>query len=502
MAVDGQLVARTVGELRATLPQDGDLLVGLGRVVEATRTVVGVDGTGLTLAHEDGRPRWVAVSDAAMELLEQIQHGLGEGPCLAAFAQDRVVAVEDLRSERVWDRLAAVVGQLQVRGVLSVPVRLADQPVGTLDVYASQPRAWTPREVEALGALAVVTAELVSTGVELADREVEVAQLRRALASRVWIEQAKGVLAATGGSARMRRSSSSASGRGRHRGSWPTWPRRSSRRPSASGSRPWVDDARVRAAEARAREAEQALRRPRPGWPDAPRPWTGPRTPPTSASGPPTSATTSPTNASEPPTNATGPPAIPSSAVGPQRATNRPRDGRVGTLDLMRPRPARVGTTPTCSLADLRQGGGGPARHGGQGPHRQGSGRPGIQVALCLPGARDALPTTAAGKAGGATPSGLVGRVDGARRARHPHRRAGLGGELVSGRPRDGAAAAGFRPAISIEQAAKARQRPAGGGHAQREVPAAPGAVVVAQAGRSGSGGGGRLAQRERGRRL
>jgi GAF domain-containing protein len=130
MAVDGQLVARTVGELRATLPQDGDLLVGLQRVVEATRTVVGVDGTGLTLAHEDGRPRWVAVSDAAMELLEQIQHDFGEGPCLAAFAEDRVVAVEDLGSERVWDRIAAVVGQLHVRGVLSVPVRLADQPVG------------------------------------------------------------------------------------------------------------------------------------------------------------------------------------------------------------------------------------------------------------------------------------------------------------------------------------------------------------------------------------
>jgi hypothetical protein len=82
MAVDGQLVARTVGELRATLPKAGDLLVGLGRVVEATRTVVGVDGTGLTLAHEDGRPRWVAVSDAAMELLEQVQHDFGEGRAL------------------------------------------------------------------------------------------------------------------------------------------------------------------------------------------------------------------------------------------------------------------------------------------------------------------------------------------------------------------------------------------------------------------------------------
>ena len=219
MAVDGQLVARTVGELRATLPQEGDLLVGLGRVVEAARTAVGVDGTGLTLAHEDGLPRWVAVSDAAMELLEQVQHDFGEGPCRLAYAEDRVVAVEDLGSELVWDRIAAVVGQLQVRGVLSVPVRLATQPVGTLDVYATQPRVWSPGEVEALGALAMVTAELVSTGVELANREVEVAQLRQALASRVWIEQAKGVLAATGGVRPDRRSSSCGSGHGRPRAS-------------------------------------------------------------------------------------------------------------------------------------------------------------------------------------------------------------------------------------------------------------------------------------------
>jgi len=219
-----------------------------------------VDGTGLTLAHEDGQPRWVAVSDAAMELLEQIQHDFGEGPCLAAFAEDRVVAVEDLRSERVWDRIAAVVGQLHVRGVLSVPVRLADQPVGTLDVYVTQPRAWSTGEVQALGALAAVTAELVSTGVELANREVEVAQLRQALANRVWIEQAKGVLAAT-------------------RGVDPDQAFQQLRKQARSSSRKLadlaqevvqeaqreriaalaVDDARVRAAEVRARETEHAL---------------------------------------------------------------------------------------------------------------------------------------------------------------------------------------------------------------------------------------------------
>jgi ANTAR domain/GAF domain len=233
MAVDGQLVARTVGELRATLPQDGDLLVGLGRV---------------------------AVSDAAMELLEQIQHDFGEGPCLAAFAEDRVVAVEDLGRELVWDRLAAVVGQLQVRGVLSVPVRLADLPVGTLDVYVTQPRAWTPAEVEALGALAVVTAELVSTGVELAVRDAEVAQLRQALANRVWIEQAKGVLAATRGvgpdqAFQQLRSQARSSSRKLADLAQEVVQAAQRERIAAKA----VDDARVRAAEARARAAEQAL---------------------------------------------------------------------------------------------------------------------------------------------------------------------------------------------------------------------------------------------------
>src|SRR4029453_9202161 len=93
-----------------------DLLARLGRVVEATRTVVGVDGTGLTLRCEDGQPRWGATTDAAMQLLEEVQHDFGEGPCLAAFAEDRVVAVEDLRRERVWDRLSPVGGVLEGGG--------------------------------------------------------------------------------------------------------------------------------------------------------------------------------------------------------------------------------------------------------------------------------------------------------------------------------------------------------------------------------------------------
>jgi GAF domain-containing protein len=260
MTIDRQVVAAHVHRLRATLPAAGDLLAGLQQVTEATRAVVRVDGAGLTLVHEDGRPRWVAVSDAAVELLEQVQHDFGEGPCVAAYAQDRVVAVEDLAAAPAWDRLAAVVAGLQVRGVLSVPVRLAGQPVGTLDVCAARPRAWPVEEVEAVGAFAALTAELIRTGVELAVRDLEAVQLRQALANRVWVEQAKGVLAATQGV-----TPETAFGQLRARA-------RSSRRRLADLAREVVqeaqrervaalalDDVRVRAAEARAEQAEAAL---------------------------------------------------------------------------------------------------------------------------------------------------------------------------------------------------------------------------------------------------
>jgi hypothetical protein len=66
----------------------------------------------------------VAATDAAMELLEHVQHDFGEGPYLQAYAQDRAIGVEDLGAAPAWTRIAAVIGQLHVAGDLSVPVRL------------------------------------------------------------------------------------------------------------------------------------------------------------------------------------------------------------------------------------------------------------------------------------------------------------------------------------------------------------------------------------------
>jgi hypothetical protein len=141
-----------------------------------------------------------------------------------------------------------------------VPVRLEGQPVGTLNAYAARPRAWSEQDVDALAGLAAVTAELVRTGVELTGRDVEVAQLRQALASRIWIEQAKGVLAATTGISpdaafEQLRARARSSSRKLIEVAQEVVQDAQRERLAALA----VDDARVRAAEARARAAEQEL---------------------------------------------------------------------------------------------------------------------------------------------------------------------------------------------------------------------------------------------------
>jgi len=127
-------------------------------------------------------------------------------------------------------------------------------------VYSSQPRAWTAHELEGAGEFAAVAGELVHTSVALAARELELAQLRQALTNRVWIEQAKGVLAATQGShpeaaflqlrARARASS-------RKLAELAQEVVQDAQRQRLVALA--LDDARIQQAEARAQAAEQAL---------------------------------------------------------------------------------------------------------------------------------------------------------------------------------------------------------------------------------------------------
>jgi GAF domain-containing protein len=197
--VDEDAFARSLGELRRAGPDPGGVFATLQRVIDATLAVFQVDGASLALEHEDGSLRWVVVTDGAAGLLEDTQRELGQGPGLAAYAEQAAVTVVDLATDRRFAGLAAVVTQLGVRGVLAVPVTVAGRPVGALSVHASAPCPWSAIDKAAVGAYAGVVAELLQASIALGARDAEVAELTQALTARVWVEQAKGALVATEG---------------------------------------------------------------------------------------------------------------------------------------------------------------------------------------------------------------------------------------------------------------------------------------------------------------
>ncbi|HEX8135355.1 MAG TPA: GAF domain-containing protein [Actinomycetes bacterium] len=180
---DRRAFARVLRELQEGEPAPWDPSESLSRVVDAAAAVLGADGAVLVLRDAHGPRHWLAASDAAGELLAQVQDDFGEGPSLAAHAGGEPVAVADLGADPRFARIGAVVGQLSVRSVLSVPV--ADQAaLGTLDLYRRDRHTWTDEEIAKAGELAGVATGLLRVAEERSTLAVRVAHLERALARR------------------------------------------------------------------------------------------------------------------------------------------------------------------------------------------------------------------------------------------------------------------------------------------------------------------------------
>jgi hypothetical protein len=115
--------------------------------------------------------------------------------------------------------------------------------------------------VDGARAFATLTAELVRTGAELVSRDLGMAQLRQALTSRISIEQAKGVLAASQevtpdeGFQQLRAAGAVVIAQAGRSGSGGVVQEAQRERVAALA----IDDARGRVAEARAQAAKQAL---------------------------------------------------------------------------------------------------------------------------------------------------------------------------------------------------------------------------------------------------
>src|ERR1035437_4462166 len=117
---------RPCARFAVVLPARYDLEAALSELTESVTSVLGLPGSGVTMA-EGGRLRFVtAVSQASGEL-ERTHEAQQAGPCRDAYDTGEVVLVTDVRGESGrWPEFSATAIRLEVAGVAGIPMRLAD----------------------------------------------------------------------------------------------------------------------------------------------------------------------------------------------------------------------------------------------------------------------------------------------------------------------------------------------------------------------------------------
>ena len=103
--------------------------------------IVGVNGAGVMLMSGDIPSGSLCASNEVSHLIEDLQYTLGEGPCVDAYQQDRVVAEPDLADPvtRRWLAFTPPALEAGVRAVFGFPLRVGTVRLGALNLYRDRP---------------------------------------------------------------------------------------------------------------------------------------------------------------------------------------------------------------------------------------------------------------------------------------------------------------------------------------------------------------------------
>jgi hypothetical protein len=165
VTIHEQLLAAVGGERR---------LEAANRLCRACVTLLNVDAAAISLVFDGANTGTLGSSGPRARVYDELQFTLGEGPCLESVAVRAPVLVVDLAdpSEARWPAYGPAMLAHHIRGVHAMPVLVAGEYVGALDLFRTKPG---PLRTEQMAG-AVAAAELASIPVlDLMDTDLQAA---------------------------------------------------------------------------------------------------------------------------------------------------------------------------------------------------------------------------------------------------------------------------------------------------------------------------------------
>ena len=179
------------------LDEQESLEDSLHRLVATCRDAIpACTDASITMQRPKG-PATAAASSETAYRIDQWEYAHDVGPCIDALRDGREHYLPDLESAGAYEGFTPVLAEAGVRSVLGVPLLVADEVLGALNVYASEERAFDDETARAVARHVAAQAATTLHNLRVYDASRTLArQLEQALESRAVIEQAKGVLMA------------------------------------------------------------------------------------------------------------------------------------------------------------------------------------------------------------------------------------------------------------------------------------------------------------------
>ncbi len=117
------------------------------RLCEACVILLDVDEAAISLVFDGANSGTLGSSGAAARVYDELQFTLGEGPCLDSVTRRIPILVVDLAdpAEAKWPAYGPAMLAHQIRSVYAIPIVVAGEFVGALDLFRAQP-GQLPRE--------------------------------------------------------------------------------------------------------------------------------------------------------------------------------------------------------------------------------------------------------------------------------------------------------------------------------------------------------------------
>jgi GAF domain-containing protein len=111
------------------------------RLCEACVVLLDIDAAAISLVFDGASSGTLGSSGGSARVYDELQFTLGEGPCLDSVAFRTPILVADLADpgDTRWPIYGPALLSHRIRGVFAVPVLVAGEHVGALDLFRAQP---------------------------------------------------------------------------------------------------------------------------------------------------------------------------------------------------------------------------------------------------------------------------------------------------------------------------------------------------------------------------